>query len=130
MMRPDCVTGLVAAAREGASPCIVGARVLNPDMTEQRGARRGEVTPVTTLVSLLQLSRIFPGLRRFEIHREDETVPETPVAVPTISGACFCVSKRDFARLKGFDASFFLHVEDVDLCWRFAGMAAPLRESR
>jgi len=126
MMRPGCVTELVAAAREGASPCVVGARVLNPDLTEQRGARRGEVTPVTTLVSLLQLSRVFPALRRFEIHREDESVPEHPVAVPTISGACFCVSRYDFARLKGFDTRFFLHVEDVDLCWRARQMGGSV----
>lgn len=117
-LQPGCVQGLIEAARTGASPCVVGARVLNPDLSEQRGARRGEITPVTTLLSLTRLSQIAPFLRRFEIHREADDLPLAPFPVPTISGACFCVSKRDFARLKGFDASFFLHVEDVDLCWR------------
>lgn len=117
-LRPGCIAGLVEAARSGASPCIVGARVLNPDMTEQRGARRGEVTPVTTLLSLTRLSQRVPFLRRFEIHRETDELPLAPYPVPTISGACFCVSKRDFAQIRGFDTDFFLHVEDVDLCWR------------
>lgn len=117
-LQPGCLSMMVEAAKTQPSPCIVGARVLNPDMTEQRGARRGEVTPVTTLVSLLQLAKTFPALNKFEIHLEDQPVPEGPAEVPTISGACFAVSRRDFARLNGFDTRFFLHVEDVDLCWR------------
>ncbi len=113
------VDALIDAARGNAArPVVVGARVLNPDRTEQRGARRGEVTPFTTLVSLARLARFFPILKGFEIHKEHETLPEAPIAVPTISGACFCVSRDDFRKLRGFDGRYFLHVEDVDLCWR------------
>ena len=107
-------------------PCIVGARLLNPDLTEQRGARRGEVTPFTTLVSLLQLHKYVPAWRKYEIHQEDQPLPEAPVPVPTISGACFAVSRSDFSRLKGFDSNFFLHVEDVDLCWRARDMGGTV----
>ena len=118
LLQPLCIKRLVEAARGRPGPCIVGSRLLNPDLTEQRGARRGEVTPVTTLLALTRLSKVVPELRKFEIHYEDHVLPEGPEAVPTISGACFAVSKRDFARLKGFDTHYFLHVEDVDLCWR------------
>ncbi|MBW8881937.1 MAG: glycosyltransferase family 2 protein [Asticcacaulis sp.] len=117
-LRPDCIRRLVQSARGQAGPCIIGSRLLNPDLTEQRGARRGEVTPVTTLLALTKLSKWVPELQKFEIHYEGLDLPDQPQSVPTISGACFCVSKRDFARLKGFDTHFFLHVEDVDLCWR------------
>lgn len=117
-LQPGCVEGLIRAASAATKPALVGARVLNLDGTEQRGARRGEVTPVTTLLSLTRLSGLVPFLRKYEIHWEDETVPAEPVAVPTVSGACFCVSQEDFRRLEGFDSRFFLHVEDVDLCWR------------
>ncbi len=118
MLEQGVIDKLVGAAKGQPSPCIVGARLLNTDGTEQRGARRGEVTPVTTIVSLTQLGKKVKGLRKFEIHMEDEALPLAPVPVPTISGACFAVSRRDFALLKGFDSQFFLHVEDVDLCWR------------
>ncbi|MFT4090029.1 MAG: glycosyltransferase family 2 protein [Asticcacaulis sp.] len=109
---------LVRTAAKATGPCLVGARVLNTDMTEQRGARRGEVTPFTTLVSLTRLSRVVPALKKFEIHLEDQPVPEAPEPVKTVSGACFLMSRADFMRMEGFDTSFFLHVEDVDLCWR------------
>jgi GT2 family glycosyltransferase len=38
--------------------------------------------------------------------------------MPTISGACFAVRRADFDLLAGFDEGYFLHVEDIDLCWR------------
>lgn len=113
-----CVKSLAEAAKGQPSPCLIGARVLNEDRTEQRGARRHEVTPVTTLLSFTRLAERIPALSRFEIHLENEPLPTAPVPVPTISGACFGVSRGDFRRLKGFDGDFFLHVEDVDLCWR------------
>jgi len=117
-LQPGCISSLIGAAREFPSPCVVGARVLNEDGSEQRGGRRGEVTPVTTLLSFSHLSRSLPFLRKYEIHLEDETAPDHPIAVPTISGACFYMSREDFNRLGGFDERYFLHVEDIDLCWR------------
>lgn len=113
-----CVDALARTAKGQPSPCIVGARVLNEDGTEQRGARRHEVTPVTTLLSFTRLAERIPAFRKFEIHLEDEPLPDEPLPVPTISGACFGINRADFRRLKGFDGGFFLHVEDVDLCWR------------
>ncbi len=117
-LQPGCITALIEAAQGQPSPCVVGARVLNPDGSEQRGGRRGEVTPVTTLLSFSKLSEWVPFLRRFEIHREEEALPDGPIAVPTISGACFYMARDDFHALGGFDERYFLHVEDVDICWR------------
>ena len=125
-LEPGCVRRLKEATQGQPSPCIVGARVLNEDRTEQRGARRYEVTPITTLLSFTRLAEAIPSLRRFEIHLEDEPLPLHPAPVPVISGACFGVSRADFRRLKGFDGDFFLHVEDIDLCWRARGMGGQV----
>ncbi|ADG09846.1 glycosyltransferase family 2 protein [Caulobacter segnis] len=117
-LTPGAIAAMLDAARDRPSPCVIGARVFNTDGTEQRGARRGEITPVTTLLSLSKLSALLPPLRRFEIHREGEPPPPYPVDTPTISGACFHMSAADFQTLGGFDEGYFLHVEDIDLCWR------------
>ena len=34
------------------------------------------------------------------------------------SGACFIIRKKTFEKLNGFDNSFFMHQEEIDLCWR------------
>lgn len=117
-LQPGCISALILASEGQASPCIVGARVLNADGSEQRGSRRGEVTPVSTFLSLSHLAQQVPSLSQFEIHRQDEPVPLAPIAVPTISGACFFISQFDFQMMGGFDRAYFLHVEDIDLCWR------------
>lgn len=117
-LQKDCVAALVTAFKGQPTPTVVGARVLNTDGTEQRGGRRGEVTPMSTVLSFGQLTRRYPKLANFEIHRENEPVPGAPVPMPTISGACFAMRRRDFEALSGFDEGYFLHVEDIDLCWR------------
>ena len=115
-LQPGCIAAL-SEALDGDAGRLVGARVLSKDGLEQRGARRGEVTPMAALCSLTGLARLAP-LRGFEIHHEGDAAPAGPIPVPTISGACFAMTREGFDRLGGFDEGYFLHVEDVDLCWR------------
>lgn len=117
-LQAGCVAALAREIEDRPAPCIVGGRVLNADGTEQRGARRGEITPISALMSMSGLAQFAPALRRFEVHWEAEPLPEQAVSAPTISGACFCMRREDFDGVGGFDEGYFLHVEDVDLCWR------------
>jgi GT2 family glycosyltransferase len=117
-LQSGCIAELVREIEHRPVPSIVGGRVLNADRTEQRGGRRGDITPMSALVSLSRLARRVPALRDYEVHWEAERPPEQPAVVPTISGACFCMRREDFEAVDGFDEGYFLHVEDVDLCWR------------
>ncbi len=117
-LQPGCIAELVREVGDRPAPCIVGGRVLNSDRTEQRGARRGDITPVSALLSMSGLAKLVPAWRRFEVHWEGEALPAEAAKTPTISGACFCMRREDFAGVGGFDEGYFLHVEDVDLCWR------------
>jgi hypothetical protein len=117
-LQPGCISELAREIVGRPVPCIVGGRVLNADRTEQRGARRGDITLLSALLSLSRLAERVPAWRHYEVHWEGETSPDAPAPVPTISGACFCMRREDFDFVKGFDEKYFLHVEDVDLCWR------------
>src|ERR1700741_3484787 len=117
-LQPGCTAELAREIEHRPTPCIVGGRVQNTDRTEQRGARRGDITPMSALVSLSRLADRVPALRNYEVHWECDAPPEQPAVVPTISGACFCMRREDFDAVDGFDEGYFLHVEDVDLCWR------------
>jgi N-acetylglucosaminyl-diphospho-decaprenol L-rhamnosyltransferase len=117
-LQEGCIAGLVREIQDRPVPCVVGGRVLNADRSEQRGARRGDITPISALLSLSRLAQRVPAWRRFEVHWENDAAPEQVAQVPTISGACFCMRREDFDAVQGFDEKYFLHVEDVDLCWR------------
>jgi N-acetylglucosaminyl-diphospho-decaprenol L-rhamnosyltransferase len=116
-LEPGCIAALEAALALGTPPVLVGARVMDADGQEQRGARRGDFTLLATMLSLSGLVRLGP-FRRFELHHERDPVPAGPIPTPTVSGACFAMRRDAFLGMGGFDEGYFLHVEDVDLCWR------------
>jgi len=62
-LQAGCIAELACAIEGRPTPTIVGGRVLNADRTEQRGARRGDITPFSALLSLSRLSRL-PVWRR------------------------------------------------------------------
>lgn len=49
---------------------------------------------------------------------QDQGQYDTPKEVFWASGAAFCCRTDLFRTLGGFDADFFAHMEEIDLCWR------------
>ncbi|RLD26332.1 MAG: glycosyltransferase family 2 protein, partial [Bacteroidetes bacterium] len=56
--------------------------------------------------------RIFNAIEKDENQYNDST------EIFWASGACLFIRKAIFEELKGFDESFFAHMEEIDLCWR------------
>lgn len=56
--------------------------------------------------------------RIFDHLEEDKGQYNTPSDIFWASGACFFVRADVFRSLQGFDARFFAHMEEIDLCWR------------
>jgi hypothetical protein len=122
IMPPDGAAQLAADGRKRERPWLMGAKLIDPDGAEQRGSRRATLTPWRAFVEGAQLYRFAPRhpyFRRFNLH--DDPCPKEVIPVPVISGACFLLPREDYWLIGGMDERYFLHVEDVDFCLRFAG---------
>ena len=56
--------------------------------------------------------------RRFGRVEEDHGQYDTVAEIEWTSGACMCVRTKIYKESGGLDASFFAHMEEIDLCWR------------
>lgn len=56
--------------------------------------------------------------RLFDTLEKDEGQYQEPIDVDWTSGACMVIRAEAYKKAGGFDASFFAHMEEIDLCWR------------
>jgi|GEM_PF-853030 glycosyltransferase involved in cell wall biosynthesis/GT2 family glycosyltransferase/Flp pilus assembly protein TadD len=93
---------LVRTLEQNPSAGMVGARLLYPDRTIQHAG-----------------ILFHPGGAPYHVHRglpaEDPSV-RTARAYPAVTGACVAIPGELFEKLGGFDESFHMYVEDIDLC--------------
>ena len=97
------------------APWIAGGMLKDVNGREQRGGRRGRLTPLSALISFSPLHKL-PSFK--SIHRETDPLPQKPQNYATVSGACLMMDRHSFEDIGGFDEKYFLHVEDIDICKR------------
>ena len=125
-LNPDCVVGeeslarLCAAIQEQPRAGMAGGLLTYPDGGEQGGGRRAVPTPWRSFVrafGLARLSQRWPKLFN-DFHLHCQPLPDAPIQVEAISGACMLVKREAIDDFGLMDEGYFLHCEDLDLCMR------------
>lgn len=99
---------------------MAGGLVHNPDGSEQAGSRRCIPTPWRTLVRVFHLDKLFPNSKRFKSFvLTGQALPENPIEIEGISGACMFVRRTALEIVGPMDEAYFLHCEDLDWFMRF-----------
>ena len=105
VIRHNSIGPMIVAGEGRNSPCIVGGKIFDITGKEMRGGRRKTLTLAGAL-----------GLVRWNLN--EDPPPSQPITVGAVSGAFFMIERADLRALGGFDETYFLHAEDLDLCRR------------
>jgi N-acetylglucosaminyl-diphospho-decaprenol L-rhamnosyltransferase len=117
---PGVVARLSRALDADARLGIVGPRLVNADGSLYPSAR--SFPSLVDAIGHGALGLVWPRnafSRRYQLLDWDHSEPRK---VDWVSGAFFLVRREAWDALGGFDPSYFMYMEDVDLCWR-AGRA-------
>ncbi len=116
VVRPDSVAAMAAVLDADPALALVGPRLLNSDETLYPSAR--------TFPSLVDamghgfLGLVAPRNRFSRSYKMLDWDHGGRRSVDWVSGSCFLARRQALEDLGGFDVSYFMYLEDVDLCWR------------
>ncbi len=95
---------------------IMGPKILNQDGSFQKQCHRGLPTPVNAMGHFTKLSKLFPNNKKLSSYFMSWLSPEEEHEVEAISGSCFFIPTELYNQIGGFDETFFMYGEDLDIC--------------
>jgi N-acetylglucosaminyl-diphospho-decaprenol L-rhamnosyltransferase len=118
LLPPGSLARLVATASSDPRIACVGPRLRNLDGSDYPTGRRFPSLLIGGLHALLgPVWPDNPATRRYHLTDLDRT---RPARVDWVSGACMLLRRSAFDEVGGFDGSYFMYFEDMDLCLRLA----------
>jgi N-acetylglucosaminyl-diphospho-decaprenol L-rhamnosyltransferase len=122
---PDVIvgSGAVAVLRDYLTrhprAAVVGPRIVDSDGDLYPSARR--FPDLVESIGHGIVGQFWPGNPYSRRYRMTDWDHADAMTVDWVSGACFLARKEAWDEVGGFDRSYFMYMEDVDLCWRLRG---------
>jgi N-acetylglucosaminyl-diphospho-decaprenol L-rhamnosyltransferase len=115
-LEPGAVEAMLAPFRDHPRLGIVGPRITGSDGVLYPSVRTfpSHVDAVGHAI----LGMVRPDNRFTRRYRMLDWDHAAAADVDWVSGACFLIRRACWDDLRGFDESYFMYGEDVDLCWR------------
>lgn len=132
-LNPDCLappSALATLARTlDGEPDLgfAGPRIVKASGRIDAAALRGDPDPVGALLYFSRITKLFP--RSARVNRYNLTHLDYASEQDLLAGTAGCLMFRaaDFREVGGFDESFFMYGEDLDLCRRLRKAGHPGR---
>jgi len=116
ILAEDTLNEMINYMEQNPEVGISGCKVLNADGSFQLQCRRGFPTPWTSFCKLFGLQKIFPNSKLFAKYNQTfRPVDETYYIDAVIGAFMFCDTKL-IQEIGGFDETYFMYGEDLDLC--------------
>ena len=95
---------------------MAGCKLIKENGEIDLASRRNEPDPRVAFYRLSGLQKLFP--KRFGTYNALNSDPDSSGPIDCISGAYMFISWACYEKVGGFDTSFFMYGEDIDLCRR------------
>lgn len=96
---------------------ILGCKVVLPDGKLDKACKRSFPTFEVSFYRLTGLSKLFPNSKRFNQYNLSYLDENGIYPVDCVVGAFMLINSKVMAECNGFDESYFMYGEDIDLCF-------------
>ena len=117
LVQPGALRALSSYLDLRSQVAIVGPRLVNSHGKQQPSCHPFP-TPLNTLVHMSILSQLIDYVPFLRNRYHYNSSPIRAGAVPWVHGAALAIRREAFEAVGGFDVSFFMYSEEVDLCYR------------
>jgi len=117
-----CLTECITFFKTHLDAGAVGVRMLDDQGKFLRESKRGLPSPSASFYKLFGLTTIFPGSKTIAKYYQGHLPENENNPVDVLSGAFMMIKKVVFEKVDGFDETFFMYGEDIDLSLRIIQM--------
>ncbi len=114
----DCFEKCMAFMERTPNCGALGIKMLDGRGVFLPESKRSFPSPITSFYKLVGLARVFPKSGVFNKYALGNLDENNTHEVDVLAGAFICSTKKIMTELNGFDETFFMYGEDVDLSYR------------
>lgn len=120
VLSETCLTDCIAFFKTHEDAGAVGVRMLDNKGKFLKESKRGMPSPGASFYKLFGLATIFPRSKTIAKYYQGHLPENENNPVEVLSGAFMMVKRSVFEKINGFDESFFMYGEDIDLSLRIS----------
>jgi GT2 family glycosyltransferase len=113
-----CLTDCISFFKTHPDTGAVGVRMLDEKGKFLKESKRGLPSPSASFYKLFGLTAFFPRSKTIAKYYQGHLPENENNPVEVLSGAFIMIKKEVFEKLNGFDETFFMYGEDIDLSLR------------
>ena len=123
ILNPDTVVAedtfekLLEFAQQKSDLGIIGCKLIDGTGNFLPESKRGIPTPWVAFSKTFGLYKLFPSIKRFQKYYAQHLDENTTGQVDILVGAFMFLRKETYMQLGGFDESYFMYGEDIDLSY-------------
>jgi GT2 family glycosyltransferase len=114
----DCFEKCISFFRQHPDCGALGVKMIDGSGKFLKESKRSFPAPFTSFFKMAGLARVFPSSKIFAKYYAGHLPENDSNEVEVLAGAFLMMHKAAIKKVKGFDESFFMYGEDIDLSYR------------